>query len=144
MNAENFRRAGISFFFCSYCSQLLTLQNSCHLSTSLHFPCVAASECQNACNAHRLQPNVSRANLSSLSNCSCSLCHFPLKCDLKACAAASGVVGGCSPEAVFLSHVNKLVCVRVWGAVVVRSLHVFDPSSPPGLMDGWMDGWMDG
>lgn len=48
---------------------------------------------------------------------------FTWKCDWKACVADPGVVCGCSPVAVFLSNVNKLVCVRVWGAVVVRSLH---------------------
>lgn len=34
-----------------------------------------------------------------------------------------------SPVAVLLSHVDELVRVRVWGAVVMRSLH----------QDGWMD-----
>lgn len=62
-------------------------------------------------------------------------CHFVSKCDWRKCATVSGVVGGCSPIAVFLSHVNKLICVRVWGAVVVRSLHLCVLSS----LAGWMD-----
>jgi len=60
--------------------------------------------------------------------------NFPVKCDWRERVSASGVVGGCSPIAVFLSHVNKLVCVRVWGAVVVRSLHFSGLSSLAGQM----------
>lgn len=35
---------------------------------------------------------------------------------------------GCSPKTVLLSYVDELVCVGVWGAVVLRSLHVSDLS----------------
>lgn len=33
---------------------------------------------------------------------------------------------GCSPKTVLLSYIDELVCVGVWRAVVLRSLHVSD------------------
>lgn len=42
---------------------------------------------------------------------------------------------GCSPKTVLLSHVDELVCVGVRGAVVLRSLHVSDPSSDGRMED---------
>lgn len=51
---------------------------------------------------------------------------------------------GCSPKAVFLSHVNEVVRVRVGGAVVLRSLHVcglslLDADRGDGLTDSDSD-----
>lgn len=78
--------------------------------------------------------------MPSATNCSCVLCNFPWKSQCQACVTASGVVGGCSPKAVLLSHVNELVRVRVWGAVVVRSLHV-SVSSSLAWTDGCLTNW---
>lgn len=46
---------------------------------------------------------------------------------------------GCSPKTVLLSYVDELVCVGVWRAVVLRSLHVSD-LSPDGRREDLM-GW---
>lgn len=51
---------------------------------------------------------------------------------------------GCSPKAVFLSHINEVVRVRVGGAVVLRSLHVcglslLDADRGDGLTDSDSD-----
>lgn len=143
MNADNFSRVAISFFqlllSAPDTSKLRLLLSSLNLS--------AFSMCGKRLSVKTLVTPTDYSQMCPEQIClpfliaAVDYVIFLFKCDLKACAAASGVVGGRSPEAVFLSHVNKLVCVRVWGAVVVRSLHVFDPSSPPGLMDWWMDGW---
>lgn len=101
----------------------------CCLSTWLQFRVCTRHD---ACKAHSWLPKLFRENLSLATNYSCMPWNFPLKCDGR-------TTSGCSPEAVFLSHVNKLVRVWVWGAVVMRSLHVSALSSLDGLTDGWID-----